>query len=103
MLWRVDRSLFSSARMPCFAAFLRLNLSTKYSGAATTGKMMEKQPNPQRQLMWLIKSSAALGPANAVIMKGEEVKAYARPRFFSLDASAVMTSTQYVMPLKPSL
>lgn len=58
------------------------------------GKMMAKQPNPHLQLIFSKKSSAALGPAKAVIMYGEDVKAKARPRFFSLDASAVITSMQ---------
>lgn len=42
--------------------------------------------------------SATLGPANAVIMYGEEVNAYAKARFLKLDASAVMTSIAYSEP-----
>jgi hypothetical protein len=65
------------------------------------GKIIAKAPKPQRQLYFSSNSSAALGPAKAVIMYGEDVNAYARARFFSLEESAVMTSTVYVMPPKP--
>jgi len=44
------------------------------SGAATTGKMIAKQPKPQRQFV-LYMSLDAAAPANAVIIYGEEVKA----------------------------
>jgi hypothetical protein len=44
--------LDDSTRTPVFLAFLRLKLNRRYSGAAMTGRTMQKQPNPQRQLTW---------------------------------------------------
>lgn len=54
-----------------------LYFNTQYSGEATRGKMMQKMPKGQRMPRPILArvSSAAFGPANAVIMYGEDVKA----------------------------
>jgi hypothetical protein len=44
--------LDDSTRTPVFLAFLRFKLNRIYRGAAITGRTMQKQPNPQRQLTW---------------------------------------------------
>lgn len=61
-------------------------------GAATTGRIAAKIPNPQRQYMWVYALSDAGGPAKAVIIQGEAVNAYANPRFLSVLVSAVTQS-----------
>jgi hypothetical protein len=76
-------------------------VSMAYNGNVTQGTMMAKQPKPHRQLTCSRNASAALDPANAVIMYGEDVNANARPRFFSDVESAASTSTEYVIPAKP--
>jgi hypothetical protein len=80
-----------------------LYFSIPYSGAATMGKTIAKMPKPHRIPMPLRTSSEAFEPAKAVMMYGDDVKAYAKPRLFNFDASAVITSTQYVMPPNPRL
>jgi hypothetical protein len=73
---------------PAFLALLRFILKTVNSGIAVNGVMMAKVPKAQRQLPILSsKAWAALGPAKAVIMYGEDVKAKARPRFLKLVVS----------------
>jgi hypothetical protein len=73
------------------------------SGAHTTGTMIAKIPKPQRQLFTLIRNdSAALEPAKAVIMYGEDVNANAMPRFLKDVTSAARTAAMYIIPEKPT-
>ena len=57
------------------------------------GTMIANAPNPQRQFTFKRKASAALDPANAVIIYGEDVNANPRPRFLNEVASAASTPT----------
>lgn len=42
-------------------------------------------------------------PANAVMIYGDEVKAYARPRFRREEVSEVITSIEKIVPVKPTV
>lgn len=85
--------MLSSGMSPAFLALLRFTFNIVKSGIAMNGVMMAKVPKAQRQLpTFSSKAWADLGPAKAVIMYGDEVKAKARPRFFKLVVStATMT------------
>lgn len=80
-------------RSPCFFALCSFSFNTANNGAVTQGKMIAKAPKPQRQLTFNKKPSAALDPAKAVIMYGDEVKANAKPRFLRSVTSAASTQT----------
>lgn len=83
-----------SAMRPCFSAFLSWSLSSTKRGAVTTGTMIAKLPNPQRQFPTFKRNaSAAFDPANAVIMYGDEVNANAMPRLRRDVTSAAKTAT----------
>jgi hypothetical protein len=78
----------SAGMIPAFLALLRFILKTVNRGIAVNGAMIAKVPKAQRQLPTLSsKAWAALGPAKAVIIYGEEVKAKASPRFLRLVVS----------------
>jgi len=63
-------------------------------GAQTAGTMIAKLPKPQRQF-WTSerKDSAALDPANAVIIYGDDVNAKPMPRLRRDVTSAARTAT----------
>lgn len=78
----------SLGMMPAFFAFWRLTLSMVKSGIAMKGVIMANVPNAHLQVpMFNWKDSAAFGPAKAVIMYGDDVKANAIPRFLRLVVS----------------
>lgn len=60
--------LLSLVYNPNFSALRPLLCSKKKMGAATKGRMIAKQPNPHFQFTLSRKPSAALEPANAVII-----------------------------------
>lgn len=83
--------LFSRRSTPSLTARSWYFIKIPKTGADTTGRIIANEPKPQRQLTLNRKPSAALGPAKAVIMYGDEVKAKARPRFLRLVTSAART------------
>ena len=80
--------IVSAGMRPAFLALLRLTFNIVNRGIAMKGVMMAKVPNAHLQLPTLSsKAWAALGPAKAVIMYGDDVKAKAMPRFLRLVVS----------------
>lgn len=80
--------IVSAGMRPAFLALLRLTFNIVNRGIAMNGVMMAKVPNAHLQLPTLSsKAWAARGPAKAVIMYGEDVKAKAMPRFLRLVVS----------------
>jgi hypothetical protein len=80
--------IVSAGMRPAFFALLRLTFNIVNRGIAMNGVMMAKVPNAHLQLPTLSsKAWAARGPAKAVIMYGEDVKAKAMPRFLRLVVS----------------
>jgi hypothetical protein len=73
---------------PAFLALFRFTFKIVHNGIATNGVIIAKVPKAHLQLPTLSSNAcAALGPAKAVTIYGEEVKVKASPRFFKLVVS----------------
>jgi hypothetical protein len=82
-------------------AFLLATSHVTINGTVTAGKRIATVPYAHLQLdAWNCSESGE--PPKAVMMKGEDVKAKARPLFCRDEVSDVKTSTQKIRPVNPT-